>query len=111
MAKPNEPHFSYPFRFGSGADKHALVNEQGTDEDIIDCVIAICKTPTGFRLDLPDFGVPELLFDEMPLRIDDVETALEKWEERASYRVTTEPHFRERLSAILSIYVRNNTDA
>jgi hypothetical protein len=108
--KPINPHFRYPFRFGQGDDKHALVSEQGTEEEIVDCVIAIVKTPTGFRDDIPDFGIPEPIFQQQPLGIDDIQASLDLWEDRASYLVTTVPDFKERLAAILTINVQTKSD-
>lgn len=110
MAKVDNPHFRYPFRFGSGIDKHALVNEQHSEEEIIDCVIAVVKTPRGWRDDLPDFGINDPLFSEQPIRVEDIQSALEEWEERAAYKVTTQPDFSERLAAVLKIEVKTRMD-
>jgi phage baseplate assembly protein W len=111
MPKPENPHFRYPFRFDDGLDKHALVNDQGTEDEIIDCVIAIVKTPRGFRDDLPEFGIIDSTFNEQPLRVEDIHAALDQWEERAAYRVTTQSDFRERLAAVLQIEVQSRVDA
>jgi phage baseplate assembly protein W len=104
---PDQPHFRYPFRFGNGVDKHALVNEQDSEDDVMACVYAIIKTDRGWRDDLPEFGIVPQIFDEQPLKVDDVKAALDQWEERASYKVTTEQHFRERLAAVLRVEVRS----
>lgn len=77
------PHFSVPFRFG-GVNGGAFMNGQDTGDDIIDCVKAIIAYNIGDRQDLPEFGIPELLFqvyDEVT--IDQVRTAVMEWEERA----------------------------
>lgn len=111
MPTVTSPHFRYPFRFGAGANKHALVNEQSSEDDIIACVIAIVKTPRGFRDDVPEFGVPEQIFAEQPLNIEEIQSALEEWEERAAYKIVTEPDFRERLAAHLTINVQSKVDA
>lgn len=108
---PNQPHFRYPFKFGSGLSKHALVNEQDSEDDIIACVLAIVKTPRGFRDDIPDFGITEQIFKELPLRAAEIQAALEEWEERAAYKVTTDNDFSKRLTAQLTIMVKSRTDA
>jgi phage baseplate assembly protein W len=111
MSKTDLPHFRYPFRFGTGLDKHALVNEQHSEEEIIDCVLAIVKTPRGWRDDLPEFGINDPLFSEQPIRVEDITSALDEWESRAAYRVTTQPDFRERLAVNLQIEVKSRVDA
>jgi phage baseplate assembly protein W len=103
----DQPHFCYPFQFGSGTDKHALVNQQDSEDDIMACVIAIIKTQRGWRDDLPDFGVPPQVFAEQPLRVEDVRSALNEWEDRAAYKVTTEPDFVAWLTARLKIEVQS----
>lgn len=110
-AKPDTPHFRYPFRFGLGADKHALVNEQGSDDEITDAVMVICKTPVGWRDDLPDFGIPDQVFQEQPLKVDDLHAALDQWEDRAAYKVLTDTNYREMLLARITIMLQTRADA
>lgn len=109
--KPDTPHFRYPFRFSAGTDKHALVNQQGTEDEIMDCVTAVLKTPIGFRDDLPDFGIPDEVFQEQPLRVEDVHTSLDQWEPRAAYRVLTDVNYREQLTARIEVEVQTRADA
>lgn len=104
---PTNPHFRYPFKFGSGVDKHALVNEQNSEEDVMACVYAIIKTQRGWRDDLPDFGIVPQIFSEQPLKIEHIHAALDQWEERAAYLITTDNYFRERLAAVLRIEVQS----
>lgn len=104
---PDNPHFRYPFKFGSGVDKHALVNEQDSEDDVMACVLAVVKTQRGWRDDLPDFGLVPTLFAEQPLKIADIQAALDQWEERAAYLVTAQEHFKERLAAIIRIEVQS----
>lgn len=77
--KPDVPHFDYPFRFLS--DGHAATVEQDTDDDHLAQAMAILKTPLGFRMELPEFGVAEHVFDELPLghATEDYRVALEMW--------------------------------
>src|SRR3954471_17166589 len=76
------PHFAVPFRFG--VDGHADCVEQDSHDDVFQCVTAILKTPRGARLDLPDFGIKEPLFDEGGPDIAEITAASEAHEDRAS---------------------------
>lgn len=77
------PHFRLPLQFGS-VNGGAFVNEQDTEEDVIDCVKAIISWPTGTRHDLPEFGVPDLVFQlDADAMIDQLQAAVEQWEDRA----------------------------
>lgn len=61
----NTPHFDLPFRFtGSG---HAVTIEQGTEKDIKNCVNAALRTTRGTRLYVPNFGIEDFVFDNMPI--------------------------------------------
>lgn len=53
------PHLSLPLRVQNG---QFSVVEQDSDEEIIQCIGVICKTPQGARIEVPDFGVPQELF-------------------------------------------------
>jgi phage baseplate assembly protein W len=54
------PHFALPFRVVNGA---IAVSEQGSVEEIEDCVESILRTIVGTRvLDAPDFGIPDETF-------------------------------------------------
>jgi phage baseplate assembly protein W len=74
------PHFAAPFRFVNGA---AVVFEQDTTDEIMGCVLAVVLCPLGFRVELPDFGVPDPTFTEGAVRVDVLEAALAEWEPRA----------------------------
>jgi hypothetical protein len=77
------PHFQLPFRFG-GINGGAFMNEQDSGEDIVDCVKAIIGFPVEAREDMPEFGIPDLLFRQSrEVIIGQVRAALDRWEERA----------------------------
>jgi phage baseplate assembly protein W len=57
------PHFSLPFQIVAGA---AAVNEQDSFDEIRDCAEAIARCPHGFRIEAPDFGVPDQAFTTDP---------------------------------------------
>lgn len=82
------PHFDLPFRYSGGV---AAVNEQGSDADVADCVFAVCATEPGQFLDLPDFGLPDLTFSQMPISASQLLGPIARWEPRAHTLVTVNP--------------------
>jgi hypothetical protein len=77
------PHFHLPLTF-TGINGGALVNEQDTGRDIVDCVKAIVGFTIGVRQDMPNFGIPEVVFRQhRELIINQVRQALAEWEDRA----------------------------
>lgn len=77
------PHLRLPFQF-SNHKGAALVNEQDSAEDILDCVKAIVAFQIGSRHDLPEFGIPELPFQMYTEEvIDELRRHIEEWEDRA----------------------------
>ena len=78
------PHFSLPFRFG-GINGGVVLNEQDSENDIVDCIKCIIAYPEGSRADEPEFGIPDLLFkqrssDSLAL----LQEAILAWEPRSS---------------------------
>jgi len=62
----------------------ALVNEQDSPEDIVDCIKAIIAYPIGVRHDMPEFGIPDLPFrQERDTKIQELRDAISEWEVRA----------------------------
>jgi len=84
------PHFSLPFRF---ATPYAAVNEQDSIDEISDCALAIMLYPLGYRVELPEFGLPDPTFSTPTVDTDEIRTAIERWEDRASLRLgqSTDP--------------------
>jgi phage baseplate assembly protein W len=80
------PHFEYPFRLG--ANGHVASVEQDEIADVASCVVVLCKTPPGARLDLPNFGVPEQVFQEKGVNSNALLPAIRSWEPRAEYDLT-----------------------
>jgi hypothetical protein len=75
------PHFSLPFRF---AGPQAAVNEQDSIEEIADCVVAILLCPLGYRIELPDFGLPDPVFSSPSVDAGQMQQVIETWEPRAA---------------------------
>jgi phage baseplate assembly protein W len=74
-------HLSSPFTLTAHGAK---VIEQGTTEDIEQCVYRVAVFPEGTREDLPEYGIPPLLFSTAPLDQTLLQEAVERWEPRAS---------------------------
>jgi phage baseplate assembly protein W len=74
------PHFDHPFRFGPSL---AVVVEQDSPEDIINCVAAILRTELGERVDLPEFGINSPVFETQPIDIAPIIELIVEQEPRA----------------------------
>jgi phage baseplate assembly protein W len=74
------PHFDYPFRF---ATPQAAVVEQDSIEEIVECCFAIMLCPSGYRVELPEFGIDDQTFASPHVDSAAISTAIETWEPRA----------------------------
>lgn len=79
------PHFDLPLRFVGGS---AVVNEQDSAQDIASCALAVLSCPAGFRVERPEFGVPDPTFTQGAPTADAFARALQRWEPRADAAVT-----------------------
>lgn len=82
------PHLAVPLRTdGTGA---MAVLEQDSVEDITQCCAVLLATTIGDRVEVPDYGIPELAFrTEAPLEA--IAAAVEEWEPRADLDITDQP--------------------
>jgi phage baseplate assembly protein W len=74
------PHFALPFRIDNG---RAVVNDQDTSDDVVTCVVAVMLCPTGYRAELPEFGIDDPTFREGGPDQEAIATAIQRWEPRA----------------------------
>lgn len=83
MASPLIPKLSIPLTMGA----HGLESvEQGSIDEITGCVYAIIATPLGSRVELPDFGVEDPTFEQLPLDLEiQFMAAVAEWEPRAVF--------------------------
>jgi phage baseplate assembly protein W len=79
------PHLALPLRVQ--ADAYASV-QQDTLDEVRTTVAAIVAFPVGYRIEAPDFGVPELELADRPLDVLALSTAIEQSEPRAAIVVT-----------------------
>jgi phage baseplate assembly protein W len=99
------PHFSLPFRF---APSQAAVNEQDSLDEISDCVLAVLLCPQGFRVELPEFGTPDMTFTQPD--VDQLRTVIDQWEPRAKVALTEQPSRYDELIGIVQVLVRERTE-
>lgn len=84
------PKLSFPFRLDT-RQARALVHEQGTDEEVMDCVEVLLSTELGERVEVPDYGVTPQEFAEGGASREALIEAIRIWEDRAE--VTIERSF------------------
>lgn len=82
------PHFKFPFKLTTDGTR-AMVVEQDSDEEIMDCLEVLLSTQPGERIELPDYGVPDQAFRENGLDPVVVSDAVRQWEERAEIFIET----------------------
>jgi phage baseplate assembly protein W len=105
MAKVEIPHFDVPFRFEGGK---ARVVEQDTLDEHVACVRALLAFPLGFRAELPEFGVTDLLFKKQASRggTEELRAAIAQWEPRADVLITDQPDLMDDMVREVGIEVR-----
>lgn len=74
------PKFAVPFTIG----RRANTVEQGSLDEIIQCVKAALKTPIGMREDNPKYGLPDQAFREGGANLDEIRRVLTEFEPRAA---------------------------
>jgi hypothetical protein len=100
------PHFSLPFRFGPPA----AVNEQDSIEEISDCCVAILLCPYQFRVELPEFGLPDPTFSTPTVDTGVIRSVVERWEPRAALALEANPDAIDELIARVETLVRVRTE-
>jgi len=92
------PHFSIPFRFDGS--RGVVVNEQDSDEEMMDCAETILRYEIGQRREKPEFGIPDQTFAEPEPDISLIQEALVKWEPRME--LTVEGPILDKLDALIT---------
>lgn len=82
------PHFDLPFRFHSGSFVQV---EEGTIDDVGNCVEAVLRCPSGFRTEVPSFGAPDFTFMTQPITSDELQAMIAAQEPRAALIWTEGP--------------------
>ena len=81
-------HFSLPFKYNKVIieSKSTMIPSecpQHSEEDIANCVFAICASELEQYLYEPEFGIPDLTFEQEPINLKPIENAILRWEPRA----------------------------
>lgn len=76
--------FDLPFRFDNGKARTVQADGQA---DIQNCVEAVLRTERGSRLELPEFGIPNMAFQTNGPQPQPIREAIDRWEPRARYAV------------------------
>lgn len=80
------PHLRYPFSVGA---KVATV-DQGSPDEIAQCVYAVLATAPGDRTEEPEFGFPPQLFRQGGVDLEELRRSVEEHEPRASVLTDSE---------------------
>jgi hypothetical protein len=73
------PHFAFPYNFN--AKGQSVVVEQDSPGDLLARAANVAVCPVGFREDNPEYGIPSLLFQTVPLDIHGTQEAIARWAE------------------------------
>ena len=88
MHNVSVPHFKLPLSVGRGGSFETV--EQDTIDEIAQCVEVLLATVEGQRIELPDYGIPDLAFEvDIPRHV--IESRITKWEPRAEVLIDDEP--------------------
>lgn len=89
MTQPDSvPHFAFPFRFAEGGVPRTV--EQDTLEEIEQGVKVLVLTERGERIEVPDFGIPDLTF-QTSIDVQSIREAAQDWDERAEVAFAEDP--------------------
>lgn len=105
------PHFALPFKFG-GISGGAIINEQDSTDDVLDCVKVILAYPIGSREDLPKFGVPDILFKQITTSAitGRLLASIVAWDPRAELLINERPDIFDALVRQLRIRVKTRSE-
>lgn len=79
------PHFDIPFKINGV--RGALVVEQDSEDEIMNCLETILRYQKGQRPEQPEFGVPDVVFSEPTVDVTRIQEALIEWEPRVEAKV------------------------
>jgi phage baseplate assembly protein W len=106
---PDTPHFAIPFR-RTPDGKSVVVTEQDSIDEVGDCVFALLTTPLGARLDLPEFGVLDQTFQEGGVDLNEIQSAIAQWEERADVLIDQQPDLLDKWVERVTVTVSGRDD-
>jgi|SRR5580704_10868691 hypothetical protein len=92
-----------PFTFDAKGE--AAIVTQGTPPSRLSGAYNVCVCPEGFRDDLPEFGIPQMEFQTIPLGLKQLEEAILRWEPEASPELVESALEASQSSRLISIEV------
>lgn len=101
------PHFTIPFRF---AGARAVVVEQDSVDEIATCVLAVLLCPEGYRVELPEFGLPDQTFGVPGVDLEEIRTVIDLWEPRAATTLEQHPDELDELITRVGVLVGVRSD-
>lgn len=87
MATPLIPKLKVPLTMGANGFETV---EQGSIDEIAQCVYAILATPLGSRIDDVEFGVEDPTFDQLPLDTREMLQQVQLYEPDAEVTIVQE---------------------
>jgi phage baseplate assembly protein W len=96
------PHFDIPLRYNGATP---AVVDQDTVEDIINCVEVAIRTTQGQRIEIPDFGIPDLTFSQQPVPVQEIFDTILKYEPRATILIDQNPSVINQMIAEIKVRV------
>lgn len=97
------PHLKWPVQFANG---QALVVEQDSIDDVLQCCKVVLSYPKGFAVELPEFGTPDQAFHQGSADVGEINAALDRWEPRARQLIDEHPDLLDPLIDHVEIHVR-----
>lgn len=82
MSNIDTPKLSFPFRLRANG-LSAVVVEQDSDAEILDCLEVLLSTEKGSREEVPTYGIEDQTFKEGGIDVEQVLMDITKWEPRA----------------------------
>jgi hypothetical protein len=93
VEQPDTPAFAAPFSLTAAINPETGLSvgadevEQGSEADVEAQVYNVLVCPQGFRIEAPNFGIPQLQFSNAPLPIADVLAAVQRYVPDASLSI------------------------
>lgn len=87
MPRPLIPKLKIPLALAGG---ELATVEQGSEDDVAQCVYVILATPLGSRVDDTRFGVEDPTFDQLPLDLSEMLAAIHTYEPAAQVETAQE---------------------
>jgi phage baseplate assembly protein W len=100
------PHFRLPFMLPTDGNRTAAPEtEQGSADELFDCVQAIIRTAQGARIENPDFGITPQVFRQGDINLVQLQAEVLEWEPRANVVFESRIDEIDELVRLTAVYV------